>query len=63
MNISFDQFINLWDRRCIKAFGLNYEDLPDVLCIDDYWHSDIDLQEAKLALDDMEQEMREELQG
>ena len=50
----------MWNKRCIRAFGLGYEDLPDVLCIDDYWYEGIDQQEAKRALDDMEEELRNE---
>lgn len=63
MNISFDQFLVMWNKRCIRAFGLGYEDLPDILCIDDHWYDGMTQQEAKSALDDMEEELRQEFEN
>ena len=62
MNISLEQFCIMWNKRCIRAFGLGSEDLPDLLCIDDYWYDGMNQQEAKAALDDMEQQMRQEFE-
>jgi hypothetical protein len=61
MNISFEQFMRMWDKHCERVFGIDASSLPDILCIDDYWYEDMSQQEAKDALLDMEQELREEL--
>lgn len=51
----------MWDKHCERVFGIDASSLPDILCIDDYWYEDMSQQEAKDALLDMEQELREEL--
>lgn len=61
MNISFEQFCKMWNKHCIRVFGIDADDLPDIMCIDDYWYEDMSQQQAKDALLDMEQEMRQEL--
>jgi hypothetical protein len=59
--ISYEMFVNAWDKRCTRAFGLGYEDLPDIICMDDYWHDEMTRDECKDALNDMMCIMQEEL--
>lgn len=60
-SITREQFITSWDNRCNSNFGLGHEDLPDLIYIDDYWYEGITKEEAKNALDDMLESMRDEL--
>lgn len=59
--ISYEMFVNAWDKRCARAFGLGYEDLPDIICMDNYWHDEMTRDECKDALNDMMCIMQEEL--
>lgn len=59
-SITREQFINAWNKKCIKTFGLGHEDLPDILFIDDFWYDGITTEEAENALDDMLESMRDE---
>ena len=59
--ISYEMFIKAWDAKCIRAFGMEHEHLPDVICMDDYWHNEMTRDECKEALNDMMYIMQEEL--
>lgn len=61
MEITIEQFERAWSKRCINVFGIGSEDLPDVLCIDDFWYEGMTREELKGALDEMELSMRQEL--
>jgi hypothetical protein len=59
--ITRSQFRKLWNQHCTKTFGLGADDLPDILCMDDYWYEEMTAAEAKSAFADMEMEMRQDL--
>lgn len=61
MEITIEQFERAWSKRCTNVFGIGSEDLPDVLCIDDFWYEGMTREELKGALDEMELSMRQEL--
>jgi hypothetical protein len=61
MNISLEQFTAMWDKHCERRFGLGAIDLPDFMCIDDYWFEGMSMQQAKDAVEEMHQEMCDEL--
>lgn len=58
--ITRSQFRKLWNHHCAKTFGLSADDLPDILCMDDYWYEEMTKDEATSAFADMEMEMRQE---
>ncbi len=60
-HVSREAFIKAWDNKCTRNFGLGYTDLPDILLIDDYWHDMLTVDEAKDALNDMLDSMRDEM--
>lgn len=59
--ISYSQFCKLWNQHCLRTFGMGADDLPDVLCMDDYWYDEMTTSEAKSAFEDMEMELREDM--
>lgn len=59
--ITRSQFRRLWNHHCGKAFGLGADDLPDILCMDDYWYEEMTASEAKSAFEDMEMELRQDM--
>lgn len=61
MSISFEQFCKMWNKHCERTFGIGADELPDVVCIDDYWFECMSQQQAKDALMDLEQELRQQL--
>ena len=61
MGISKREFVNMWNDLCIKTFGVMSDDLPDFMCIDDYWYAQMTAPEAAMALSDMQMEMCHEM--
>ena len=59
--VSRQDFRRALNLRCHNTFGLGLMDLPDVICIDDFWYEGMEEKEAVLMLDGAIDDLKEEL--
>ena len=59
-HLSREHFIKLLDKRLTSICSLGYEDLPDVVMIDDYWHEDMSVASFKAAVQECAQTILDE---
>ena len=66
LHISFEDFQKIADKECLKRTGLGIKDFP-AFWLEDYWPNHslpvIDLQEAKMAIDNYLEDVINVLQG
>jgi hypothetical protein len=59
--ITRGQFRKALNIKCHETIGLGLMDLPDVICIDDFWWEDMTEKEAVIMVDSAIDDLKEEL--
>jgi len=63
--MTWEEFIKACDRAVLAKIGIDRRDLPDTLCLDDYWDESMSREDAERAArefaDDLVSEQLEEM--
>ena len=56
-----ETFLQKLNSACSDTFGIGYDDLPDIIFIDDYFDEEMTTEEVQDAIDEIIQTLEEEL--
>ena len=60
--VSRGEFKRSLKAKCLKELGVHFDDLPDIINIDDNWWEGITEKEAIIMIDSCIDELKEELE-
>ena len=64
LNIKFvtrTEFKRALRLKVFKELQIDYNDLPDIICIDDHWYEGMDERDAVIALEGIIEDIQDEL--
>jgi len=59
--VSRSEFRRALNLRCHKELSIDFNDLPDIVCIDDHWYEGMDERDAVIALEGIIEDIQDEL--